>query len=196
MKRKYKPSLWWIALAPIILIVGVGGGTTILLTQILNQGGEETFVAPMTRTFDIESPGTYIVSHDYKIVFRGKSYDRPAALPDKTFISLKGKSGELEMDESWGSGSTSGEHERKEVGRYSIEEAGAYTLSISGLTDPHVMTFSQSVIGQIILAAIASFILNIAGWFGAPAIVIIVLSRRLLNRRKFRSENPELFEDE
>lgn len=196
MKRKYKPSLWWIALAPIILIIGVGGGTAILLTQVLNQGAEETFVAPTTRTFDIESPGTYIVSHDYKIVFRGKSYDQPAALPEKAYISLKNESGELTMDKSWGSGSASGKHERKEVGRFKIKKPGTYTLSISDLAEPHVMTFGQSVIVQIILASIASFVLNIAGWFGGPALVIIVLTKRLLAKRKFRSEHPEFFEEQ
>jgi len=196
VKRKYKPSLWWLAVAPVIFLLGVGGGTALLLSQVIGQGGEFSFVAPTTQTFDVEEAGTYVLSHDYKVVFEGMAYDKPVALPGPVSISLKGDGGEVEMDESWGSGSTSADHERKEVGRFKIADPGSYTLSISGLDEPRVMTLAQSVIIRIVFAAIASLLLNLLGWFGGPAIVIMVLATRLKNKRRFRSEHPELFEEQ
>jgi hypothetical protein len=195
-KRKYKPSLWWLAVAPVVFLLGVGGGTTLMLKQVLGQGGEISFVAPTTRTFEVEDPGTYVLSHDYKVTFEGMPYDKPAALPGQVSISLKGDDGEVEMADSWGSGSTSADHERQEVGRFKIAKPGSYTLSISGLAEPRVLTLAQSVIVKIVFATIACLLLNLFGWFGGPAIVIMVMATRLTNKRRFRSERPELFEEE
>ncbi len=196
MKPRYKPSLWWIALAPILLITGVGGGTALLLTEVFNTGTEITFTAPADRTFTIDDPGTYIISHDYRTYFRGRKYDEDPQLPESTQVSIKGPSGDVPIKESWGSGSTSEEHSRVEVGRCEITSPGEYTLSVSGLPAPRVMTFSQSVIVRIVFSAIASILLSLLGWFGAPALVIIVLSNRLKDKRRLRAENPQLFEPE
>ena len=196
MKPKYKPSLWWLALAPLFLVVGVGGGTTILLKEVLRPASSSTFVAPAVRTFDLTEPGTYVLSHDYRIAFMGRKYEEDANLPDGTAVSLKGPDGDVAMEESWGSGSTSEEHERKEIGRFEIRTPGSYVLTVEGLDSPRVLTFSQSVIARIILSAAASILLSLLGWFGAPAVVIVVLSARLRDKRRFRAEHPEMFEPE
>lgn len=196
MKRKYTPSLWWIALAPLFLVVGVGGGTTLLLREVLHRGTEITFKAPVSRTIAIDDPGTYILSHDYRIMYRGKKYEEDPALPESAQITLMGPDGAITMEKSWGSGSTSEEHSRIEIGRFEIPAPGDYALTVANLPSPRVMTLSESVIVQIIMSAIASILLSLLGWFGAPAVVIVVVAKRIRNKRRFRAEHPELAEPE
>lgn len=192
MDQKLKPSIYWLALAPLLFLAGVGGGTAVLLKKILDPPAEATFVAPITRTFKIKNPGSYVLSHNYKAIFNGHQFDNPPNLPESAVISLKNSGGAINMEESWGSGSTSSTDSRKEIGRFEITEPGDYTLSISGLPEPHLITLGKSVIMGIVSTAAVCILLNLIGWFGAPAVIIIVLSQRLKNKRLHQSLNKEV----
>jgi hypothetical protein len=191
MNTELKPSLWWLALAPIILAFGVGGGTTLLLKQARTKSADITFASPISRTISIKHTGMYVLSHDYKITFGGLHYDVPPELPDEAYITLKNANSEVELKNSWGSGMVTEKHARSEVGRFSIDEAGDYTLSISGLPDKRIMTFSRSVLVSTAPYTILGILLNFFGWFCAPAIVITVFARRIQNRRILRASHPE-----
>lgn len=184
------PSLWWLALAPLLLLSGVGGGTFILLDQVLNTAGEVSFTVPSVRTFEVEKPGTYVLSHDFKVVFNGRPYSNQPTLPEGTLISLKGPAGYVQMDPSWHSSITSEAHERQETGRFRLYEPGDYTLSVTGLNGQHVLTFGRSNLLGIVAAAAICIILNLAGWFGAPALVITILVMRLRHKRYLSSLKP------
>lgn len=194
MKQKYKPALYWLTLAPVFFVIGVGGGTAILLKKVLNPPAEATFVAPITRTFEIDKPGSYILNHNYKATFNGHQFDNVPNLPESAVIRLKNSEGEIQMQESWGSGSTSQTDSRKEIGRFEIASPGDYTLSVSGLAEPHLITFGESVMMGIVGAAAIGLLLNLIGWFGAPAVVILVLSQRLKNKRLYKSLHPDEFQ--
>ncbi len=90
MKQKVRPSLWWFATAPLLFLLGAGGGTALLVAQIIGLHGGETFLAPSTQALSIEEAGTYILWHDHQIIFQGKTYNKPEGLPDQAVIRLEG----------------------------------------------------------------------------------------------------------
>jgi hypothetical protein len=177
-KMKQKPSLWWLAVAPLVFILGAGGGTALLMWQVLGSHGGDTFLVPSTQTFAIEEPGTYVLWHDHQIVFEGKSFSKSDGLPDQAIIKLTHQQTEVPMSGTWGATVTSGQHEKKEVGRFTIDQPGSYVLSASGFTEEHVFSFARSGVGRVIWAALLCLLLNLIGWLAPPVILIIVLVMR------------------
>ena len=178
MTAKQKPSLWWLATAPLIFFLGVFGGTALIVWQAINLNEGDPFIAPSIQTINIEQAGTYALWNDYKINYNGKIYSKPEDLPDQTTISLKINDKNIKMLKSWNSSSASGQHEKLEVGRYCIEVPGTYILEISGLTEDRVFSFGRSNMSGLLWAAVSCLILNLLGWLGAPAIIIIVMVKR------------------
>jgi len=177
-----KPSLWWLALAPLVFILGVGGGTALLIRQVLYLPAPRTFLVPSVQTFEVTKPGTYLLWHDYRILFQNKAYNKPPFPPDQTQIHLRFGEREIPSESTWGTTTTSGIHEKKEIGRYALDAPGTYTLSVSGLEETHVFSFGRSGIQGIIWAAIACLFLNLLGWFGAPILIAAVLILRERSR--------------
>jgi len=178
MKIERKPSLWWLVLAPLIFLLGAGGGTALLIVRIASLSKGETFLAPVERSFAIEEPGTYILWHDYRILFEGRAFNTEPSLPSGAGIRLSHRGEEIPTARSWGATVTSGQHEKSEVARYVIEEPGEYTLAITGLHEDHVFSFARSGVKGILGAAFACLLLNLLGWIGAPVVIIVVLVRR------------------
>ena len=188
MKQKPKPSLWWLVAAPLLFLLGAGGGTALLIWQVIGLHKGETFPVPSTQTFNLDEPGTYILWHDHKITFQGKVYNKPESLPDQAVISLKHDGTEIPMRGSWGSGTTSGQHEKKEIGRYIIEMPGQYTLSASGFDEERVFSFGRSGLKGVLWATVACLLLNLLGWFGAPVIIVVVLVQRARKKKELANQ--------
>jgi hypothetical protein len=194
MINKKKPTLWWLALAPIIFVLGAGGGTALLILRIIGLHEGQTFLVPSTQDIHIVEPGTYILWHDDKITFEGTVYNKPESLPDQAKIVLTHDGEKIPMRTSWGSGSTSGTHEKKEVGRYQLETPGEYTLSVEGFSENRVFSFGRSELKGVLVAALVCLLLNLLGWFGAPAIFIIVLVMRAQRKKVLANNNLNLIE--
>lgn len=191
MTHKKKPSLWWLILAPIIFVLGAGGGTALLIWRVIGLHEGEIFLVPSTQTFQIVEPGTHILWHDYKITFEGTVYNKPESLPDQARIILTHDGEEVPMRKSWGSSSISGTHEKKEIGRYKIATPGDYRLSVEGFSEKRVFSFGRSELKEVLFAALGCLLLNLGGWFGAPAIVIVVLVIRTRRNRELANQPLE-----
>jgi hypothetical protein len=189
MKQKIKPSLWWLIAAPLLFLLGAGGGTALLIWQVLGLHKGEPFLVPSTQTIKIEKKGTYILWYDYKIVFQGKVFHKSESLPDQCVIKMQHEEMVIPMSGTWGTSMTSGQHEKKEIGRYTIDKPGEYTLSVLGFEDERVCSFSRSGLKGVLGAAVACLFLNLLGWFGAPGVVLAVLMLRSRSQKKLTS-NP------
>lgn len=165
-------------LAPLIFLSGVGGGTFVLIRQMITLPDDDTFSAPASRTLRINEPGKYVLWHDYKVMFNGRMYNKPEALPDQTVISLTRDGREIPGNPSLSSCVTSGQNEKRSVMRYQLDEAGEYMFSITGLDEERIFSFGPSRIKDILFAIALCLVLNLFGWIGAPAVVVIVLVKR------------------
>jgi hypothetical protein len=178
MNPKRKPSLGWLVLAPLLFILGVGGGTAILIHQIMQLPAGHTFQVPSVQTIDITEPGTYLLWHNNRIEFEGTVYNKAAFLPDQTVIRLEKNGQVIPPRHSWDATTTSGNHQKIEVGRYDLTQMGAYRLSVSGFTEPHVFSFGRSALGKLLMAGILCLILNLIGWFGTPLFIALIFILR------------------
>ena len=134
MSDKIKPSLWWLAFAPVMFLIGAGGGTSLLVWQVLGLNAGQPFPVPSKQEFKIDEPGTYVLWHNYKITFNGTVYNKPESLPGQAEILLTHEGREVPMKSSWGVTTTSGNHEKKEIGRHEIDTSGEYTLMFRAFT--------------------------------------------------------------
>jgi len=190
MNPKLKPSLWWLVLAPILFILGVGGGTAILIWQVLMLPPGQTFRVPSVQTVEVTEPGTYLLWHDNRILFQGKAYNKPRYLPDQAIIHLEIEGREIPTQSSWGATTTSGQHEKQEIGRYVLTEPGDYTLSVSGFTEEHVFSFRRSELKGIMGAAIVCGILNLMGFLSAPILIAVVMILRDRSKKNLKPPSP------
>jgi len=190
MNTKPKPSLWWLALAPILFILGVGGGTSLLIWQVLNLPAGQTFLVPSVQTVEVKEPGTYLLWHDNRILFQGKTYNKEPYLPDQTVIRLEIDGQEIPTQRSWNASSRTEQTQKLEIGRYALTELGTYTLSVSGFTEEHVFSFGRSALKGIVWAAIACGILNLIGFLGAPILIAVVMIRRDHSKKNLEPPPP------
>lgn len=187
MNPKRNPSLGWLALAPLLFLLGVGGGTAILFRQIMQLPAGHTFQAPSVQTIDITESGTYLLWHNNRVLFNGTVFNKTAFLPDQTVIRLEQDGQVISPQRSWGATTTSGQRQKIEVGRYNLTQPGSYRLSVSGFTEPHVFTFGQSALGNLFMASILCLILNLIGWFGTPLFIALIF---ILRSRATASQPP------
>ena len=173
-------------LAALVFVVGVGGGIALLISRIIDLPKGRTFLVPSTQTFTIDQPGTYVLWHDYHIIFKGKVYSKPEGLPDQATIVLENKQTreEIPMSGSWHSEVSSGEHKKSEVGSYRIEQAGTYVLSVTGFDGEYVCSFVRSHLKGMLGAIVGCVVLDLTGLLGATAIIIFILVARSRNRKR------------
>jgi len=179
MRRKL--SLWWLAVAALLFVAGTGGGIAVLVHGIISLPEGHTFLVPSTQTFQLAEPGPYVVWHDYQTTIKGKVFNKPAELPDQTTITLTHKGKEIPTAKLWSSTITSGQHQKVSIARYHIEEPGAYSLTVEGLAEPRVFTFSRPIFKPLFQAILSGVFLILFGWLGASigvAFILILRSRK------------------
>jgi hypothetical protein len=178
MNTNNKPSLWWIVVAVLVFLAGTGGGVGVVVWQILNLPGSETFLVPSQQTFHLEEPGTYRLWNDHMTTFHGKVYNKSETLPDQALMELTRDGELLEMHASIGWKTTSGSHAKTSIGRYEINEPGIYTLTVTGFDEERIFSFGRSGVKAVLLSVLACIVLCLAGCLGSLIIIIIVLAKR------------------
>jgi len=186
MNPKRSPSLWWLVLAPFLFLGGVGGGTAILIRQILHLPPGHTFLVPSVQTIEVTEPGTYLLWNNNRTVFEGKAYNKEPYLPDQAIIRLESGEQEIPTQRSWGASTTSDQSQKVEIGRYALDTLGTYTLNVSGFTEEHVFSFGRYALQEVVTAAIACLVLNLLGWFGTPIFIALIF----ILRSRFPVTNP------
>ena len=191
MKEIRKLSLWWLALSPLILVLGVGGSSLLALRAIQAMDSVRAFLVPSTQLLAIEEPGVYMLWHDYEGIVQGKVYKSPEALPDGATIVLKNEltAEEIPMVPLGGSTGKSGQHKRVELGRYTILVPGKYVLSVSGFDDQRVLSFDQVYPDRFRRSAIQGNIVYALGWLGALLVIVVVIVLRRDNQKRIGQQS-------
>lgn len=184
MDQPVTPSLKWLLLIPVLLLVGFGGCSALLKSKVSEPSQVHRFVAPSTQTIHIEEPGTYVLWHDHRIVYQGTVYSSPPALPNQARIQLTHNDRPIAPGRQMNTSVAVGNHEKVEVMRFAIEQPGAYQLTVAELQEPRVMSFNQpDIMGWVKTIALV-FAVSMIAWVGAPAVLIVVLVMRATHRRR------------
>ena len=189
-KTKIRPSrIWYLIGIALFLIGGIASPTWFIISLISSFSSGEQFIVPTARTFILDKPGKYVIWHDAKTFFQGKTYSFSSELPDDVTIKVirKETQEELTLNPSTRTKESSGSHKRYSICSFSVETPGEYSLEVSGLTSPHVFTLRKSLLRHFLYGFLFCIPLTLIGWIGTPLLIIIVAVKRS-NARKRQEE--------
>jgi hypothetical protein len=128
----------------------------------------------------VDQPGTYLFWHDARGGYGDRAFDNPLQLPEGMTLSMiHAESGEETVIRPVrGLPEKSRGHVRCAVGRCRIERPGDYRIAVSGGDGQRLFSFGPSLTRSLVTAVVACGVLNMVGWGGALAIVILVTAER------------------
>jgi len=180
-QKKIRPSKIWYLIGIVLFFVGGAGGTIWFIINIISvfSSGEQ-FLVPATKTFILERPGKYVLWHDAKTFFKGKTYSFSSNLPGDVTIKVVNTKTleELPLKPSTCSEESSGNHKRYSICSFPVDAPGKYTLEVSGLKCPHVFTLRKSLLKDLFFTALICIPISLIGWIGAPVLIVIIVAKR------------------
>jgi uncharacterized membrane protein len=124
------------------------------------------FLAPGAAAVDVAQPGTYVLWHEHRTVFDGKTFDAEAQLPGGLQFRANAPDGRrLDLRASNGS-VKSGSAERVAVVEFVAPAPGRYRVAVQGQFEPRVFSISRSLLAPIFRAvggAVAALVFGIGG---------------------------------
>lgn len=132
--------------------IGVFVAPAVFILPIILDGSErQEFMIPGSTEVDILEVGRYYLWNDYQTVYDGKSYNRSENLPDGLEITIRNEGGErLSFIGDASITSSSGSRSKSSIGYVDIEHPSKLTVSVTGVADPRVFSFSKSGIMKIL----------------------------------------------
>jgi uncharacterized membrane protein len=122
------------------------------------------FLAPGGAEVELQAPGEYLLWHDHRTLYRGRSYDVPAALPDGARVAVQAADGtSLAVHAYTGMTSEGSEARSVSVARFAIPAPGRYRVSVEGSFPPRPMSVGPNRLWPILkLAGMVLAILAVA----------------------------------
>jgi uncharacterized membrane protein len=154
------PALGWYALAAAILLAGFALAAVLVSRFIEAFEPPVRFFAPGTTELSVPQPGRYILWHEHRTVYGGRSYDVPPPLPDGTRFSVAGPRGtQVEIQPHAGMSSEGSDGRSVSVGRFEAPVAGQYRVTVDGGFEPRVIAVAQDRVWPILkLVAQVAFV--------------------------------------
>lgn len=169
------PGLGWYALAGILFLAGLALAAALVWRFVSAYDPPARFLAPGEAQVTLAAPGEYIVWHEHRTVYGGRSFDLPAAMPDGTrYRVLNPQGAAVAVAPSSGMSSEDSEGRSVSVARFDAPVAGTYRVSVEGLPEPRVMAVGPNrlwpilkLTGEVLVIAIVALGLAVAvGLYG------------------------------
>ncbi len=189
LEFRLRPSRSWYAVGVALIIAGVVGGPFWLvrnLTSPLSSG--ESFLAPCEITFSLEGPGKYVLWHAAETFFEGTWYSSCPELPHGTTIKVVDHQtgDELILTSSLGTTESVGRATKYSICSFRVENAGEYTVEISGLESPRVFFLRESIAKTVLVTLIQGGTIFLMGGLGGAGLIVYTAVKR--NKTKERLE--------
>jgi uncharacterized membrane protein len=160
------PGLGWYALAGAVFIAGLALGGLLVWRFVAGFEPATTFMAPGVVKLSLTTPGEYILWHEHRTVYKGRTYDLPAHMPDGTRYRVRGPDGEVVLPDrvsamTLEATSKEGHHRSVAVERFEVAQPGLYVVAVEGDFEPRVMAVGPNrtwpimkLAGEVSLAVI------------------------------------------
>jgi uncharacterized membrane protein len=159
--------------AGLLALLGIAAAAWIVYRFVAGLGEPARFLAPGAGAIEVSQPGGYVVWHEHRTVFEGRSYDLPARLPHGASIEVTGPDGSrLALRSSGTSTYKSGNVERAALAEFEAKAPGRYAVAVQGTFMPLVIAVGPDVVWPMLRAiggAIAAAVIGI-GAGGALAL--------------------------
>lgn len=175
----YWHKTWYIIGLLIFIIGGILNPVWFFISFSSDFSSGEQFLVPSTKRFMLETPGKYVLWHDAKTFFKGKTYSFPPELPGGVTIRVIMSGGkELMLKPSTCTQESSENQKRHSICSFSIETPGEYILEVKNLNVSHVFTLRKSLHKAFLYGFFLCGPLMLISLTGAPLLIIIIAAQR------------------
>jgi uncharacterized membrane protein len=134
------PGLGWYALAGALFLLGIGVAAALVWRFVATFEEPARFLAPGAAQVTIARPGDYVIWHEYRTVYEGRSFDIPAAMPHGARYVVQAPDGGSIAVQPYGGMSTEGAGGRSvSVARFEAELPGPHRVAVEGAFEPRVI---------------------------------------------------------
>ena len=152
------PGLGWYALAGLALLAGLGIAAALVWRFVAAFEPPTRFLAPGAVEVSLPAPGEYILWHEHRTLYEGRSYDVPPPMPDGARFRVRGPDGESNAVTVYGSMRSEGSEGRSvSVGRFETVRAGVHRIAIEGSFEPRVVAVGPNRTWPILRLAAQAF---------------------------------------
>jgi len=163
--------------AGFLALLGIAAAAWIVYRFVAGLEEPARFLAPGAATIEVTQPGGYVVWHEHRTVFEGRSYDLPAQLPHGAHIEVTGPDGSrLALRAAGTSTFKSGIIERAAIVEFEARTPGRYAVAVRGSFTPLVIAVGPEIVWPMLRAiggAIAAAVIGI-GAGGALALYALL----------------------
>ena len=148
------PGLGWYALAGAIFVGGLAVAALLVWRFVGAFEPPARFLAPGTSEVSIARPGSYLVWHEHRTVYGGRTFDVAPAMPQGTRYTAQAPDGQLlEVQPYSGMSSEGSEGRSVSVARFDAGIAGVYRVGVEGSFEPRVMAVGPNRLWPIVKLA-------------------------------------------
>jgi uncharacterized membrane protein len=164
------PGLAWYALAGTIFLTGLALAAILVWRFVATFEPAAWFMAPGEAQVTLSGRGEYILWHEHRTVYQGRTFDLPPRMPDGTRFRVRGPHGDVPLLHGDGAmtlqASTEGRDGRSvSVARFEAAGPGTYVVSVEGAFEPRVMVVGPNRVGPImkLVGAVSGVVLLALG---------------------------------
>jgi len=148
------PGLGWYALAGAVVLAGLALAAVLVWRFVAAFDPATRFLAPGEAQVSVAAPGDYIVWHEHRTVYQGRSFDVAPGMPDGTRFRVQAPDGSpLAVEPHSGMSSEGSESRSVSVAHFEAASAGTYRVVIEGMPEPRVMAVGPNRAWPIIKLA-------------------------------------------
>jgi uncharacterized membrane protein len=148
------PGLWWYTLAGAIFLAGLALAAVLVWRFVAAFEPTARFLAPGEAQVSLAGPGDYIVWHEYRTVYQGRTFNLAQAMPDGTRYRVQAPDGSAIGVELYaGMRSEGTEGHSVSVAHFEAPRAGIYRVAVEGVPEPRVMAVGPNRLWPIIKLA-------------------------------------------
>ena len=182
------PGFAWYALAGTIFLAGLALAAILVWRFVASFQPAVWFMAPGEAQLTLSRPGEYILWHEHRTVYQGRTFDVSPRMPDGTRYRVSGPDGDVPLLQGDGATKLQTSNDGREgrsvsVARFEAVHPGSYRVSVEGAFEPRVMAVGPNrlwpimkLIGEVstvvILALGLAITVGLYGFLrsvGAPA---------------------------
>ena len=124
-----------------LFLAGVALAAVLVWRFIATLEPAQRFLAPGSVQVQIARPGEYLLWHEHRTVYQGRSHDLPAALPDGARLAVEAPGGSpVPVQPFSGMTSEGSEGRSVSVARFEASTPGTYHVSVEGAFTPRPMS--------------------------------------------------------
>jgi uncharacterized membrane protein len=156
------PALGWYALAGATFLGGLAIAGFLVWRFVAAFEPPARFLVPGEAQVALSVPGDYILWHEHRTVYKGRSFDQAPAMPGGVRYRVEAPDGSAIPVEPYAGMSAEGSDGRSvSVGHFDAPRSGMYRVAVEGAFEPRVIAVGQNRVWPIVRLAGEIFVVVI-----------------------------------